>query len=115
MPDKPPVPWVTIRQTATECGLFAVVDEAMIGRKLTPARRRLIVGNIVMAVAKWRESFRDCGCWKTADGFALCDWHERAFRPQREEAERLAVAALREPAPTLTTTDAVNARLGGKP
>ncbi len=88
--EKPPVPWSTIRQDATERGLYSVVDEAMIGRKLSPSRRRLVVGNIVMAVAKWRETFRDCGCWKTPNGFALCDWHERAFRPQREEAERLA-------------------------
>jgi len=91
---KPPVPWTTIRKDASDRGLYAVVDEAMIGRKLMPSRRRLIVGNIVMAVAEWRESFRDCGCWKTAEGFALCRWHEQAFQPQREEALGAALAAL---------------------
>ena len=80
--EKPPVKWATIREDATERGLFAVVDEAMIGRKLSPSRRQLVVGNIVMAVAKWRETFRDCGCWKTDEGYALCQWHERMLQSQ---------------------------------
>jgi hypothetical protein len=83
LPGKPPVKWATIRQDAAERGLYSVVDEAMIGRKLMPSRRRLIVGNIVMAVAKWRESFRDCGCWKTEDGYALCPWHRSTLPPSR--------------------------------
>jgi len=86
---RPPVPWTTINTDVQKWGLWEPVDRALIG-KFTPSRRRLLVGNIVSAVARWREEFRDCGCWKKGDGFALCDWHERLFASQREEVERLA-------------------------
>src|SRR5574338_802471 len=79
--EKPPTPWATIDKVSREWGLYDVVSRALLG-KFTPSRRQLLVGNIVMAVAKWRENFRDCGCWKTDDGYALCPWHERMLQSQ---------------------------------
>lgn len=107
---KPPVTWATIRQDASERGLFSVVDEAMIGRKLTPSRRKLIVGNIVMAVARWRQTFRDCGCWKTADSYALCQWHEAMLQSQVGPL-RAALAARPAPDTPTPALDAVAARI----
>lgn len=78
---KPPTPWTTIDKVSREWGLYDVVSRALLG-KFSPSRRQLLVGNIVMAVAKWRENFRDCGCWKTDDGYALCPWHERMLQSQ---------------------------------
>jgi len=79
--EKPPVTCSTINVDASERGLFDVVDGALLG-KFSESRRRALVGNIVIAVARWRETFRDCGCWRTADGYALCDWHERMLQSQ---------------------------------
>jgi hypothetical protein len=81
----PPLPPVlTHEQAANQHGLRGVILDVLAHHERNADK----ANRLVTAIARWRQGFRDCGCWKTDDGFALCEWHEELFRPQREEAER---------------------------